>query len=76
LLKYLCDSFDIECQLKRGSYADTDLQLQQPHAWNIIKLGTHYFVADIMHEPTQLHPVSSTKAASYISSGPSGVAEM
>lgn len=63
MYKYLCDKYGIPCELKRGTY--TNDSATGAHAWNVIKLGLHTFVVDIMHEPTQLYCATSEKAKCY-----------
>jgi len=58
---------DVSMENSSNSSSTPQTNSTGPHAWNIIKLGTHYFVVDVMHEPTQLYPVGSTKAANYLS---------
>jgi len=70
LYKYLCDRLDIDCELKRGTFSSNNIT--GGHAWNVIKLGTAYFVVDIMHEPTQLYPIDSEKAKNYTRVGNTG----
>lgn len=72
LYKYLCDRSGIDCELRRGTYTPSPAECaggesvnEQPHAWNVIRLGMNLYVVDIMHEPTQLYCASSEKAKRY-----------
>ncbi|KAL6079576.1 copper transport protein ctr1, variant 2 [Balamuthia mandrillaris] len=59
LYKYLCDYLNIPCRLVRGSYEDGG------HAWNVVYLGTTFYLVDVMNHPTHLYAENSPEAKYY-----------